>query len=355
MSKSYKVVFVSDLETDMVIGQDVFNEQGNILVPKGFTINSVYKIKNLLMSNSIQMVKIMEENEIEEDKTPDPVFKYVHNYAQKCEDIKDTFEKMVTGKNIQEEELNSKVEDTLTELNSNINIFQLMQKVKSMDDATFSHSHNVSLISYSIGQWLDLKDELLKELALSALLIDIGKIMVPKEILNKKGKVTEEEFEILKRHSTFSHQLIEKYSFINKRIENGILFHHERWDGSGYPMGLKGENIPLFARIIAVADVYNAITSKRPHRDKKTPFEAIKIMENNFLDKLDINILYTFLNKIGGLFIGQAIRLNNNKTGEIIFIPKRNIHRPVIKLDKDDTILDLNESKNKSLYIVDFI
>jgi HD-GYP domain-containing protein (c-di-GMP phosphodiesterase class II) len=132
-------------------------------------------------------------------------------------------------------------------------------------------------------------------LVVSAILHDIGKIAVPEQILDKPGKLTDEEFDIVKKHSQTGADIIASIPSY-ETILPGILHHHERWDGKGYPKGLQGENIPLFARIICIADVYDALTEDRPYRKAWSEEEVLKFFEEQKLKMFDPELVDIFLN-----------------------------------------------------------
>lgn len=360
----YREIHINNVEKDMVLYREVVDAGGIILVPKGFIIKNPQRFKNMLSQHNVYYIsiEIPQENvaikETVEDETSinyKKIKEFVENFEEKKESLKKEFEKIVKGEEIKEEDLSNKIEETLHVFKEDINAFQLMQKLKDLDDITYTHAHNVTLIAYSIGKWLDLNSQDLKDLSLAALLIDIGKIQIPESLLNKKEPLTNDEWLELQKYVIFSYELIKNYSFISSSIKQAVLLHHERMDGSGYPMGITGEKIPLFARILAIADIYSALTAKRAYRAKKTPFEAIKILETQFIGKLDPNILYLFLNRIGDYYVGQRVKLSNGQTGEILFIPKRNIYRPIIKLDHQEALLDLNSPDNQKIELEEFI
>lgn len=368
--KLCRQVFVKDIENGMIIGKDILGPKGEILLAKGFKITTAVVIRRLLNQHGIVLVSILKEEEqssIQEfarvkGKTGtmldvidnEELIKIIHEFSDDRKNMKESFDRFIEGGKIEKQEIENKINDILEIFDEDANIFRIMQNVKHLDDITYSHCHNVALISYTIGCWMGLGKEDLEELVLSGMLTDIGKTRIDEKLLNKKGILTDDEFTDLKRHSTLSHEIIKDYDFISERVKKAVLLHHERIDGSGYPLGLKGDDIPLFARIIAIADVYNALVSDRPYRDKKTPFEAIKILETEYMDKLDINILYLFLRRIASNYIGQRILINNDERGEIVFIPKHNIHRPVIKFQDSGQVVDLGDSKYMHLDIVEF-
>ena len=151
-----------------------------------------------------------------------------------------------------------------------------------------NHSKNVATIAYDIGIRLGLKRKELKDLKIAALLHDIGKISIPKDILNKNGPLTEAEYEIVKKHTLSSAEIVENFEELS-HLSFYIKYHHEKMDGSGYPSGLKGEAIPFFSRIIAVADVFEALIGVRPYREPADPVSAIHLMETEM--SLDTQVL----------------------------------------------------------------
>lgn len=352
-----KNVLLGELQSGMMIDKDIYSDHGTILLPRGQVLKETQRTVRLLQQHNITMVPVRLPEQIPE---PIPLQEreaaaFMTAVDEKCDRLRDEFQHILLSGELQEDVLEERIEETLSAFQADINVMQLMQKVRDSDDATYVHAHNVALTSHLIGRWMKLSDKQVKELTITALFIDIGKMKVPAQVLQKEEKLTAEEMEEARRHAQYSYEVIKDFAFINHEVIMGVLHHHERMDGSGYPMKLRGERIPLFARIVAVADVYNALTSKRPYRPKRTPFEAIRIMETECNEQLDPQVLYLFLNKIGNLFTGQRILLNDGRTGEIIFVPKQNIHRPMIRLDGDDAVLDLNSQEGNGITICEFV
>lgn len=159
------------------------------------------------------------------------------------------------------------------------------------------HSHRVSALCVSLGQALGLGSEEIAELKTVGLLHDIGKIAIDENILNKPGKLTELEWEVIKRHSEIGYRILGTVSHMSEMAEY-VLAHHERWDGKGYPKGLKGEKIPLNSRIICIADTYDAMTSERSYRSAMTEENAIKEILNNAGTQFDPKLAEIFINKV---------------------------------------------------------
>jgi HD-GYP domain-containing protein (c-di-GMP phosphodiesterase class II) len=177
----------------------------------------------------------------------------------------------------------------------NIEIVQLLSRANEINDLyTREHSDYVSKICGVIGEKLNVSN--IDELLLSAQLHDVGKVFIPLTILNKKGKLTEDEFNEIKKHPKYGYSILDGISNFD-HINEGVLYHHEKYNGGGYPEGLKGKEIPLFARIIAVADVFEALTADRPYRDAYLKEEALNIMKKQ-KEQYDPEIFKIFLDNI---------------------------------------------------------
>jgi len=159
------------------------------------------------------------------------------------------------------------------------------------------HTENVSLYCEAIAQAMNFNEKAVQDIKMAGFLHDIGKIMIPSHILNKTGKLSKEEFSLVKRHPEIGYQLlrtVDEYVHLSEFV----LYHHESWDGSGYPVGLKGEKIPLFSRIIAVADAFEAMTAERPYQKAKTQSEAIEELKGGMGKQFDSEIVKVFLEKV---------------------------------------------------------
>jgi len=177
-----------------------------------------------------------------------------------------------------------------TILDNNLTIKSLMGLAEH-DYYTHTHSLNVSIYALSLGAYLKLDKDMLEKLGESALLHDLGKREIDADIINKNGKLTDKEFEIMKDHSMFGFKLAIKMGVRSKVVLEGIKYHHERVDGTGYPDGLKDKDIPLFAKIVAITDVFDALTSKRSYKDAMQTFEALKLMKLKMNDHLDVKLI----------------------------------------------------------------
>lgn len=172
----------------------------------------------------------------------------------------------------------------------------LVKALDSRDRYTKNHSENVANYAYLIATKMKLNQELCEQVYIGGLLHDIGKIGIPEDILLKPGKLTDEEFGIIKRHPIIGYEMIQHIEYFrNSGILDIVLYHHERYDGKGYPLGLEGDNIPLLARIVAVADSFDAMNSKRNYRNKLSLEDIISEMKNNKGKQFDPKIVDIFL------------------------------------------------------------
>ncbi len=166
-----------------------------------------------------------------------------------------------------------------------------IMKIAAHDYYTHTHSINVSIYSLTLAKYLGMKDKELEDMGMSSMMHDLGKSKVDWDIINKNGKLTDAEFTHMKKHPAAGYDIALKMGITDKKILSGIRSHHEKLDGSGYPDGLKEKEISLFARIIAVCDVFDALTTKRSYKPAMTSFEAISLMKREMQGHLDMQII----------------------------------------------------------------
>jgi len=208
---------------------------------------------------------------------------------------------------------------------------------KNYDNYTYQHCLNVSILSISTGISLGLHENMLHDLGMAGLLHDIGKMLIPVEILNKPGKLTDEEFEIMKTHPVIAVNQLK--NIVPQSILSGIENHHEKMDGTGYPYGLSGKNISYYGKILAVCDVYDALTSDRSYRMASFPSEVIEYIMGCADTHFDYEILKSFLKVIVAYPIGTFVKLSNENLAVVVKNNAENIMRPVIRIINDDGIV----------------
>ena len=275
--------------------------------------------------------------------------KFQTDYALNIEYLKENFDAIIAGGGAECSDMMLENCESLFKSKTSLELLDMLANMKNLEDPTYSHSLNVALIARSLGKWLKFSREDLNVLTLAGLLHDIGKTQIPEEILNKPGKLTDEEYEIMKTHPLAGKKILNNKKF-DSRILAATLQHHERSDGSGYPRGLMEDEIDDFASIIAIADVYDAMTSARAHREPLCSFQVIHEFENEGLNKYHARFVLTFLEHIATSHNNSRIMLNNAKTGRVVYINKSDLSRPVIQMDNGD-IINLADSAYKDLFI----
>lgn len=217
--------------------------------------------------------------------------------------------------------------------------------LSSYDNYTYIHSINVDVLSVITGIALGLTDNQLRNLSQAALLHDLGKTSIPKEIINKPGALTEEEYEEIKKHPYYGYELLKDNDNIASVVRNAVYSHHENEDGTGYPRGLTSDKIHLFAKIIHIADVYDALTAKRIYKDPLNPADALEYMMAHAGTMFDKTVLEAFIRHIAPYPVGTSIILS---TGQKALVVKNNeefLTRPIVKLD-NGTVINLQSTLN---------
>lgn len=226
-------------------------------------------------------------------------------------------------------------------------LIHLFAALQAKDDYTYRHNIAVGAISNLIGKWMNLNQQDLMKLTTAALLHDVGKVLVPEDILNKSGKLTDEEFILIKKHTEFGYDILKETVGISHRQALVALQHHERMDGSGYPLGLKKDEINLYSRIVSVADVFHAMSSDRVYQNQFPFYKVISEMEKEMFGFLDPEITFIFIENTMNLLIGNTVQLTDGREGTIILVSQTNPTHPLIKVENE--FIDL--SKNRDLHI----
>jgi HD-GYP domain-containing protein (c-di-GMP phosphodiesterase class II) len=274
-------------------------------------------------------------------KIPKETFESYDNCTDK---VKPLLQQIASGKNIDLESFKTIKNDILSEFKDNFKVIGCINLFKFADKYTYTHSINVGLLSMLIGKWMKYGDNMVESLLLAGLLHDIGKMKISHSILSKPEALTPSEFEEIKKHPRYSYELLQYRNEISMDVKVGILMHHERIDGSGYPYAIYEENINTIAKILAVADVYDAMMSERPYKKKHSPFEVMQLMQEGAFGKLDTKILLTFLTNVANYYVGVYVLLNTGEIGQVVAINPTCVYRPIIKVK--DKYVDLFTEKS---------
>lgn len=272
-------------------------------------------------------------------------------YLDSIDTLKDTFNNVVMkNEEIDKDAILKDVQNVVSKSRNSINIIDMLQCMRGYNDVTYVHSMNVALLSNMIGRIIypDIRDEELDVLTLAGLLHDIGKMMIPDEIINKKGRLTESEYNIVKTHVLHGNNILKNLN-LDPRIAEVAMRHHERCDGSGYPGGYRREQTEPFARIVAIADTYDAMTSDRVYRPAICPFDVIHMFEREGIIKYDTEYLLPFLEKAVQAYINTDVKLTTDEIGRVIMINQNRFSRPIVKVGNE--FYDLSEKENANISI----
>lgn len=374
-------VELKDLQEGMTIEESVISSSGDqvnlmivneqtLVTEKIINILTRQNIKNVLISSPVKLdnyetdetEKITEEVTEEKVKIPLPEVEPVIDDAL-CDEIVTNIEQLFTslsdGSNSEGvnmttayqmiENLDGALNQLVTSVTSDAGGVVHINNLKRYDEYTFHHSLSVAVLSIAIGQAIGLDEGELMELSRCAVLHDIGKMSIPKEIINKKGPLTDKEFEIIKTHATQSASLLKNNMLGDMTLWKNVMYHHEKFNGNGYPTGLRGTEIPLYSRIIAVADVYDAVTSYRPYRSPMAPSQTIDLISSEVSTSFDYTIVKAFFENLTLYPINTTVELSDGRIG--VVADNENWLRPIIKLNCSGEFLDLLSIDNLTISI----
>jgi putative nucleotidyltransferase with HDIG domain len=271
-------------------------------------------------------------------------------YLQTIEQMKTSFMAAVTDNQpIDTEQLLYSVSQLFVSRNTIVELFDMIYNMRTVASSVYAHCLNVALISRMIGRWLKFERHDLDVLTLAGLLHDIGKLLIPEEILNKPDSLTDEEFAMIKRHPKLGYELLKNQPNLDSRIKKAALMHHERCDGSGYPTGLTEDFIDNYAMLVAIADVYDAMTAARSYRAPLCPFQVISNFESDGFQKYNPQYILTFLKQIATAYQSNRVMLSDGRACKIVMLNSSSLSRPIVQFD-DNSCLDLS-SAGKDLYI----
>lgn len=334
---------VSELKPKMIIAEEV-KANGVVLLNKGTELTDA-------MINKLQEIYFYSRVAVYSDQ--EEVFEFYKNKT--VEEIEESF----TDLSIDIKEILSNIEDTIKtnfqeiedftrkikdELRSTRSVIKNIVLVGSGEDAIYRHSVNVTALSTVLGKWLGFSESDINLLSHAAILHDFGKTKIGSEILDKVTPLTEDEWTKIESHPGLVYNFLKSIPFIDNSILYGVLMHHERLDGSGYPLGVKEDRIHPFAKIIAIADTFDAINSNRIYRKSQGPFEALETLQRESIGKLDYVYCRVFIEHVINFLMGESVLLSTNKICTVIGVDVNDISRPLL-VDGTDFI-DLKQRRD---------
>ena len=302
---------LSQLKPGMRLAKDVILTDGRLLLLSGFIIKPLYikKLESFNVNSVYVDEDLIEITDIYEEEK-------LYNHAAAT--IKNIFTLVREGKSTSADVVKETVSELLQKIIENETVMLQLTGIRDIDNYTFLHSIDVCIYSVILGKRLGYGQDPLVDLGMGAILHDIGKCKVPMEILQKPAKLTDDEFKEMQLHTAYGYEIIKNAYGFNKNIANIAFQHHEKWDGTGYPSGLSGDQIDPFARIVALADVYDALTSDRVYKKKDLPHNAAEYVFKNSGKLFDPLIVEVFVNNMAVYAEGTLVLLNTGELGSVM-------------------------------------
>lgn len=358
MEITKRQVEVKNLQVGMVLAEPIYDIDGKTLFSQGLTLNEkrIERIQHL--DASVIFVEVEKAIDTVKDVVKDVAQDYVVDNASYKKTlmlnetreaamnvVAEAFTKAFNSRSVKAEKVKLVVQRMIEAILQDDQIVASLLNLQTIDDYMLSHSINVCVLSLVTGISLGFSHKQLLELGSGALIHDIGKILVPQDILLKPEKLTEEEFEIVKKHTIYGYKILKDNMKMNEETSSIALSHHERIDGQGYPYGVSSNELSVYSKIVSVADVFDAITTDRVYCPKINHYEGMKYLIENVNTQFDFEITKKFITIIGYYPYGMYVKLTTGDIGKIISRKKSD---PLIKIS-----IDANGNKLKNYYEID--
>lgn len=307
-----RCVSVSELREGMDLARTIYAGDGKVLLQRNVRLNSYFisRLKEL----KIPFVYIKSDPDEDVEAIKGPVTQEVRAYATAT--LQQVLQKADSSGITHVKDLKKATQMLVDDILRNDDVIANIAEVRSFDSYTFEHSVNVCVLSLLTAKRLGWTRERLEELGMGALLHDTGKVFLPKETLVKPTKLTPEEYQMVQRHAKMGFDLLR--GSIPLLASHVSYQHHERYDGSGYPRGLKGTDIHVFGRVVALADSFDAMTTPRAYQPRRFEDEAAKELTDLAGTLYDPNLLGAFLRSVALYPLGSTVWLNTGEVGEVV-------------------------------------
>ncbi len=335
MDRKIKVTIDACLP-QMVTAETIYNSYGAVIVWENTVLDDLLIAR--LKDFGIDIIRVFESSLPQNIKSQQPNIQikskevqFSESYEKDTEEFKSILHDLSVGKTVSIEKTIKIADSVYSKKEQNSEIIKCISQIRSVDEYTYYHCINVSMLSMLLGKWLKFYPEDIHLLVQAGLLHDVGKSRIPVSVINKPEKLTDEEYTEMKKHSEYGYYLVQYMDGIDRRVLEAILYHHEREDGSGYPLGLHGEQIPVFAKILAVTDIFDAMTANRSYKNMDSPFHVFDLMQNGCFGYLDPIVLNTFLSNISHYYVGNKVKISDGRIAEVIYINSQQYGKPVLK------------------------
>lgn len=354
-----RLISINVAKPGMVVGRPIWNESGHPLLQKNVILTDgvIHRLKQINIQYLYIEDEISKGIEIEETVPLEVRTKAVAGITNTFQQVKGLETRDAAFVLDQQTKvIGSVIENLLESILNNPEMLTVLTDTFIYDQALFQHSFNVTLYSLVIAKELGYSYEDLRTIGTGALLHDVGKMLIPLEILQKPSQLTDEEFSIMKQHTRYGFDILRNLHTVSLLVAHCALQHHERLDGSGYPRGLVDYEIHPYAKIIAVADVFDAVTSKRVYRDKLLPYQGIALIESGSGTLYDKRIVDAFKRSIIHYPNGMVVTLTDGRKGIVAKQNNNHSSRPWIRIFEENGtflnstyLINLNEHPELSI------
>lgn len=337
------------LVSGMELARDVYTSDGKILANENTIINKAL-IKSL---QNWKIGKVSIFAEIAVNPITDPkVQQFINSYNQSVTTVQKTFEDIRQTQEVPIETFTQTADDIVDNISATGgNAIDQLYNLPQCDDYTFRHSVNVSAIAALIATWLKFPPESVSAIALAGLLHDVGKSQLPQEILNKSHLLAPKDYELYKTHTTLGYDLVNKIPNIARSVLSGILDHHEREDGNGYPHNLTSEDIHPYAKIIAVADLFDeSLTINCDTPGALSPYLSLDKLRQDIYS-IDAKTCLTFTENMMNFLSGNLVSLTNGQQGRVVFVNKDKPSNSIVQ-QHNGKVIDLSETDNLCIHYI---
>lgn len=340
-----RLEFINRVQDGDVLAKSIFTSDGKVLLRAGIKLTDQYieKLKGLEV-----LYLYIEDERLDDIYVEDERLSELKQSTMK--NISSITKNLIANDRADLKSSIAQVEQLMEYIIEMGDVNNSLNDIKTHDNYTYMHSIDTGIMATFIGINMGIKREELKNLGIAAILHDIGKVKIDNKIINKAGMLTKEEFDEMKNHPVYGVEVLKDSFYIHPTVIEAILQHHERIDGSGYPYGIKGNNISKMAKIVAVCDVYDAVSSDRSYRDKFNPREAYELILSGSDSLFDRKVVQTFRNTFAVYPLGCCLKLSNGVEGYVIRQNKGFPDRPIIRV-----LYDSHTRKPIPFYEVDLV
>ncbi|HAN09965.1 MAG TPA: HD-GYP domain-containing protein [Clostridiales bacterium] len=343
---------IDRLKGEEKLGKNVYDDHGCILLTAGTKVKDNY-VEKLKQKGYIQ---VYVEDEVSGGIEADDMLRE-KTRRQSREEIKQQFKNYLDKKDIDIERIMKCVDQIMDEILSSREIVFNINDIRTKDEYTYAHSVNVCVLAVTVGAHMNINMNRLKELAIGAILHDIGKIFVPDDILNKTGKLNDSEFDFMKKHPKLGYDILNQKPQITPISKNIVLMHHEKMNGSGYPLSVDSTQIHQLTRLVTVCDMYDAMTSDRPYRKAMKAYEVIEYLTYLSTSELDREMVDAFRRFVAPYPSGVIVKLNNGCKAIVASQNKDMLTRPIVRVYEDEkgekltSAYEIDLKKNLTIFI----